>query len=75
MPVLLPIFWAVRWIHAAVQRSGNIQAGLELSKELLQADPGQVLAYERQMNLVGLSFNREEQAGGEGRRHPSSKSI
>lgn len=75
MPVLLPIFWAIRWIHAAVQRSGNIQAGLELSKGLLQADPGQVLAYERQMNLVGLSFNREEQAGGEGRRHPSSKSI
>lgn len=53
-PVLLPIFWVVRWVDVAIHRRKNIGRKLRL---VGQMDDEKLLQRERAMNLMGMNFD------------------
>ena len=56
-PVLLPLFWPVRWITAILFRRKNIAAQ---QQELKVSNKENVASFEASLNYVGLNFNFEE---------------
>lgn len=52
-PVLLPIFWVVRWVDVLLHRRKNIGRKLRLVNQM---DDEKLLQRERAMNLMGMNF-------------------
>lgn len=55
-PVLLPVFWIVRWVSAIFSREQR-QRGLEYSRGILDSNQEKVAEYERNLRQAGLGFN------------------
>lgn len=53
-PVLLPVFWLVRWGDVLIHRRKNIGKKLRLVKQM---DDEKLLHRERAMNLMGMNFD------------------
>ena len=52
-PILLPIFWPVRWVTGLLLRRDNIRR----QKELITEDASAIRSYEDALRYVGLSFD------------------
>lgn len=57
LPVLLPVFWVVRWFEVLLFKSSKAK---KFYKVTVSATDQKVSAYEQQLKSVGLMFNFEE---------------
>ena len=57
LPILLPIFWVVRWVSALLFRRDSLRRQYE---ELRTADTDAVSDYQQALNYVGLDFHFKE---------------
>jgi hypothetical protein len=53
-PILLPIFWPIRWVDVLLHRRKNIRRKLRLVRQM---DDEKLLRRERAMNLMGMNFD------------------
>lgn len=53
-PVLLPLFWIIRWPDALLRRPQNIKYSIEASKYLLHMEEEQIETYKKNLNAIGL---------------------
>ncbi len=57
LPVLLPLFWVVRWISVLLFRPNNVRKQIKRAEEL---SPEAIEHYRRSLEYVGLRYERGE---------------